>query len=128
MKLPTLEEMRAELTKGDNPLSKKDADLKDERFVRAYYSLRVYQELHPRATNKDIAQFMLILLNSYDLDFKDILDVNKITMFYIFDLNKDDPEFNSMLKEEIRNYQDQIYELKRKIVLAEEQIDKKKLH
>ena len=128
MKLPTLEEMRAELTKGDNPLSKKDADLKDERFVRAYYCLRVYQELHPKATNKDIAQFMLILLNSYDLDFKDILDVNKITMFYIFDLNKDDPEFNSMLKEEIRNYQDQIYELKRKIVLAEEQIDKKKLH
>ena len=128
MKIPTLEEMRAELTKGDNPLSKKDADLKDERFVRAYYSLRVYQELHPKATNKDIAQFMLILLNSYDLDFKDILDVNKITMFYIFDLNKDDPEFNSMLKEEICNYQDQIYELKRKIVLAEEQIDKKKLH
>jgi hypothetical protein len=71
---------------------------------------------------------MLILLNSYDLDFKDILDVNKITMFYIFDINKDDPEFNSMLKEEIRNYQDQIYELKRKIVLAEEEIDKKKLH
>ena len=45
MKIPTLEDMRAELTKGDNPLSKKDADLKDERFVKGnsdYKRKRVY--------------------------------------------------------------------------------------
>lgn len=128
MKIPTLEEMRAELTKGDNPLSKKDADLKDERFVRAYYSLRVYQELHPRATNKDIAQFMLILLNSYDLDFKDILDVNKTTMAWFLDVNSHFPEVKESLREELHTHLEELYDLKKEIMLAEEEIDKKKLH
>ncbi len=132
MKLPTLEEMRAALLEDeedDNVINRsviEHAD--DERFVRDYYSLRVYQKLHPKVTNKDIAQFIMILFDSYQLSLKDILDINKTTMAWFLDVNSHFPEVKESLREELRTHLEELYDLKKEIMLTEEQINKKKIH